>query len=357
MFSASFNTNQRSTRLFRKRQLLSMDLVYKAQPYVDVIAKNQYTYGLDFIQKGQPFTGAYDINVKKDFPFNITGPNHPDVQLWQYLGGSASSTTLDAMNTFCNTIDSNGLRHKFYRLNLFCGNDLNSCLIPLYNSSHWINPTYGFSKDRNYNFVESDYVETGSNAGLTSSGANQLVTNGGSKYLDLGIVPSIINPIGFVATNMHLSASVSCTVLSSIASFIFDSTLNFSDIYRLSIQLLNPPPYFVNIRGLIGSQGVNSQITPASNGFAPLNYYISSRISISDVANYQNGVQIGSTNTTSATAIMSNGIPSFIMYRSIDGFYSNIRITNYSIGLGLNSSEASIVSSAIAAFNTALNRS
>jgi hypothetical protein len=34
-----------------------------------------------------------------------------------------------------------------------------------------------------------------------------------------------------------------------------------------------------------------------------------------------------------------------------------MRISNYSIGLGLNSSEASIVSSAIAAFNTALNRS
>jgi hypothetical protein len=354
MFSANFNSNQRSTRLFRKRQLLGMDLVYKAQPYVDIIGKNQYTHGLDFIQKGQPFTGAYDINVKKDFPFHMSGPNHPDVQLWQYLGGTASSTTINAMNTFCNTIDSNGLRHKFYRLNLFCGDNLNSCLIPLYNSSHWINPTYGFSKDINYNFVESDYVETGSNAGLTSSGADVSQQSVGSKYLDLGIVASIINPIGLVPSNMHLSASVSCTPISTNATNIFYNTFNFTDVYSLGIQLLSGN---AGVRGMIGSQIVNSTITPVSTGFVPLNYYITSRIANNDSRNYQNGTQIGSTNTTTATTIMSNGLPSFLMYRQTSGFYGNMRISNYSIGLGLNSSEASIVSSAIAAFNTALNRS
>jgi len=64
MFSIRQNFTQRSTRLPRKRNLLGMDTVYKAQPFVEVVGKNENTISLDVISKTQPFIAAYD-NIKK----------------------------------------------------------------------------------------------------------------------------------------------------------------------------------------------------------------------------------------------------------------------------------------------------
>jgi len=330
-----------------------MDYIYNGQPYVEVVGKNDNALSLDLINNGQPFTPSYD-NTQKTFPFLLSGNNHPDVQLWQYLGGSASSTTLAAMNAFCNTIDSNGLRSKLYRLNLMCGNNLSSCLIPLYSSTHYYNPSFGYSKDINYNFVENDYVETGSNAGLTSSGADVTQIAVGSKYLDLGIRPTEVNTPGSAANNMHLAASVSCTPISANQISIFYNTVSYTDTYSLAIQLLGG---FASVRGMIGTQNTNTQITPASTGLLPLNFYIASRISTTDSRNYQNGSQIGTTNTTQAVNVLTSPSVPFLMYRQTAGYYGNMRISSYSIGLGLNSSEASVLSSAISTFNTALSRS
>jgi len=353
MFSIRQNIFQRSTRLPRKRNLLGIDYIYNGQPYVEVVAKNENAISLDLINNGQPFTPAYN-NTQKSFPFILSGSNHPDVQLWQYLGGSANSTTLSAMNAFCNTIDSNGLRSKLYRLNLMCGNNLASCLIPLYTSTHHYNPPLGYSRDVNFNFIESDYVETGSNAGLTSSGADVTQISVGSKYLDLGIKPNEINSVGNIPNNMHLAASVSCTPISANQTSIFYNTFAYVDIYSFGIQLLGG---VANLRTMIGSQGINSPITPSSSGFVPLNFYITSRISTTDARNYQNGSQIGSTNTTPATTVLTAPTNPFLMYRQSAGYYGNMRISSYSIGLGLNSTEASTLSSAISTFNSALNRS
>jgi len=60
MFSIRQNFYQRSTRLPKKRQLLTMDTVYKAQPFVQVVAKNENTLGLDVVKEAQPFVAAYD---------------------------------------------------------------------------------------------------------------------------------------------------------------------------------------------------------------------------------------------------------------------------------------------------------
>jgi hypothetical protein len=135
MFSIRQNFTQRSTRLPKKSQLLTMDTVYKAQPFVDVVAKNENTLGLDVVYQAQPFVAAYNNRLTGPL---YSGNNHIDVQNWLNTvtlnGGSASSTTIAALNTFCNSIDSAGLRNKFYRLNLFCGNNLSTCLAPLYTS-------------------------------------------------------------------------------------------------------------------------------------------------------------------------------------------------------------------------------
>lgn len=60
MFSIRQNFLQRSTRLPKKSQLLTMDVVYQAQPFVEVVAKNENTYSLDVVRQAQPFIAAFN---------------------------------------------------------------------------------------------------------------------------------------------------------------------------------------------------------------------------------------------------------------------------------------------------------
>ena len=72
---------------------------------------------------------------------------HPEAAAWQTAvvanGGSVSSTTLTAVNVFCKAVDSAGLRSVFYRLNLFCGGNLSSALVPLYRGPARTGTQYG----------------------------------------------------------------------------------------------------------------------------------------------------------------------------------------------------------------------
>lgn len=58
MFSAKFNFLKASNRLFTKSQLQTLDIIYKAQPFCDVVSKNQETKNLDIIYKAQPYVGT-----------------------------------------------------------------------------------------------------------------------------------------------------------------------------------------------------------------------------------------------------------------------------------------------------------
>ena len=58
MFSIKINLLKGPSRLLTKTQLESMDTVYKAQPFVQVVTKNQETRNMDVVYKAQPFLGA-----------------------------------------------------------------------------------------------------------------------------------------------------------------------------------------------------------------------------------------------------------------------------------------------------------
>lgn len=355
MFSAKFNLIKPFSRLIKKQKLETLDIVYNGQPFCNVVSKNQNTYNLDTTYLGQPFIGTPNNYIRR---LSAVGTNHPDVQNWLNIvtlnNGGASSTTIAALNTFCHSIDSAGLRNKFYRLSLFCGNNLNSCLVPLYVSTGYSNIPYGADTDTNFNFIEADYNETGSSAGLTSSGADPTQINSGSKYLNCTIRPSDIIPVGQSVNNMHLAATASCTALSAAGQFIFYNTFAYVDIYSLSVQLLGG---FANIRGMIGSQIVNSQIVPLSTGLvSPAQHIMTSRISNSDARNYQSGTQSGSTNTTPISTTNSSTQP-FLLFRQSAGYYSNLRLTDYSIGVGLTSSESLAYYNILQTFKATLSRS
>jgi hypothetical protein len=60
MFSIRQNFTQRSTKLPKKNQLLTMDIVSRAQPFVIVVANNINTLNLDIINQAQPLVAAFN---------------------------------------------------------------------------------------------------------------------------------------------------------------------------------------------------------------------------------------------------------------------------------------------------------
>jgi hypothetical protein len=92
-------------------------------------------------------------------------------------GGTVSASTASAVNTFCNAIDTAGIRDRFYRLNLFAGTGLNACLVPLYRGPSRTGTQYGNTTDTNNGpFVSGDYVETGASGGLTGANGKNIST-------------------------------------------------------------------------------------------------------------------------------------------------------------------------------------
>ncbi|NBX97498.1 hypothetical protein EBQ81_01360 [bacterium] len=57
MFSAKINLYKPFSRLINKNKLLKLDIIYKAQPFVNVVSSNQNTYNLNTVYKAQPFVG------------------------------------------------------------------------------------------------------------------------------------------------------------------------------------------------------------------------------------------------------------------------------------------------------------
>jgi len=124
--------------------------------------------------------------------------NNADAQNWinrvYTNGGTVSAATASAVNTFCNSIDAAGIRDRFYRLNLFCGNSdasLNAVRTPLYRGQSLAGTQFGNTIDTNVNFVAGDYAETGASGGLTGNG---------SKHLNTGLATNTL-----AAGNRHLA--------------------------------------------------------------------------------------------------------------------------------------------------------
>jgi hypothetical protein len=114
-------------------------------------------------------------------------------------GGTVSASTASAVNQFCNDIDAAGLRSKFYRLSLMCGDNLLAALVPLYRSTSFGGTVLGLATDDNVGFVSGDYTLAGS-----------LNNASGTKYLRLNARPfSTLLPAGNDRQSGHVA--VSCT--------------------------------------------------------------------------------------------------------------------------------------------------
>lgn len=255
-------------------------------------------------------------------------------------GGTVSASTASAVNTFCNAIDTAGIRDRFYRLNLFAGTGLSACLVPLYRGPSRTGTQYGNTTDTNSNFVSGDYVETGASGGLKG-----LRTS--SKRLDTGLAPAEFSGHDFHVSSYEIATTDSSYDYSlgglrgaNSAGFTFGTSDN-TGLYDFgtvnnAIRVTASPPN----GHLIGTQTGNRTGAIFRNGTSASTSYI------------------GGANTTSDWSLVTWGVAVFCG-QSADGVfgeYSSARIGGYSLGLSMNGTQAAAFYTAMQAFQTALTR-
>lgn len=120
---------------------------------------------------------------------------HPEALDWlrrvSENGGRSSLRHLQAVNNFCIAIDAAGIRSQFMRLSLIAGENLNAALVPLYISTRFNGPRWGYVSDTNFNLVSGDYSQTG---GITATNGT---TNASAKWITVGFNPANIYDAGF----------------------------------------------------------------------------------------------------------------------------------------------------------------
>jgi hypothetical protein len=250
-------------------------------------------------------------------------------------GGTVSSNTLAAVSTFCASIDAAGLRDRFYRLNLFCGNSdasLNAVRTPLYRGPSLTGTQYGGSLDTNNNFVQGDYAETGASGGLLG--------NGTTKYLDTGFAMNTLPSINSGHASLYnTNRSRTNAFRGQLGVNNGSSTIGFG----LSSD--------ANVYALWAGQA--AAVPATANGFL-----VASRTNSNNLVAYMNGSSIGSTSTPTSGSLSSLEAVVFAN-RTTAGTAANYdagRYQSYSIGTGLTTSEVSTYYTAILAFQTALGR-
>ena len=253
-------------------------------------------------------------------------------------GGTVSSSTAASVSAFCDSIDSvSGLRACFYRLNLFCGSNLNAALVPLYRSASFGGSPLGNTTDTNNAFVVTDYSE--------ASGLGPQATSSTTKYLDTGFagtsfgatrhVGVFIPAPGYTASNSHsyLGSSGAGSV-NHIGMFIQDN----------------------GIRAIDSAGGSYNGVSVTD--FLTAGHYVGNTPSGSFTLRrtWRNGVAIGSGGDATATATAStmyvfaenrNGT---VSRRTANGMYG------YHFGLDMTSAQAESLRSAFNTFATAIGR-
>jgi hypothetical protein len=260
---------------------------------------------------------------------------HPEAASWRTrviaAGGSVSSTTMRAVDAFCRSIDTAGLRDRFYRLSLLCGDNLTAARVPLYRSTSATGAVLGASVDANNSFATGDYSVTGG------------IKCGTSRSLDTGLSPDSAD----YATG-HVSVWIQRTGTFGRAGLVSTWNTSFTQP-SLSIEYSssNSNGWFQYYR----------EQNPGA-GTVTGNHLLVTRRTTTDQAWYQNGA-LGAQDTTLTTTTATSSIPWHIGARRIGTTiesFANENITHYSIGRALTAAQITSFYSALQTFMTALGR-
>ena len=277
---------------------------------------------------------------------------HPEAADWRARvianGGTVSGSTLQAVSRFCASISAAGIRDRFARLSLFCGDNLNAALVPLYRSFTFGGTVLGNTVDQSLGSpsfvgVGTDYAETGAGGGLTG--------NGTSKYLNTGLSVSDIGTF----TSGHLSVYHGQSSGTNVNRYYIaanDATL--SNRFFLGTDAFNT----AQVTAIYGATLIANE-SLAAQGHGAAGHRILSRASATLLTHYHNG-SVVATNTTDVTgggSLSTAAFPVFALNSNgtISRFH-NSWIAAYSIGLGLDGTQAAAYRTAMQAFQAALGR-
>lgn len=259
-------------------------------------------------------------------------------------GGTISTTVLRAVSDFCAAADRGAFRSAIYRFNPFAGGNLSGALVPLYRGPTFGGTNYGFATDTNANFVSADFVETGATGGLKGNGTN--------KYLNTGLASSSL-PTG---TSVHLSASATGCATSGDPFFLgtYDGSVPATGLFSLDEYNAG-----IAARTFRCGQSTSATTPSVSSPGTTESHIIGSRTSATSSVIYRGG-SAAATNTNSAT--LNRTIHPLFVFAcnqsgtAISGAFSASRIRIYSIGTGLDATQAAAFSAAVIALNTVLGR-
>jgi hypothetical protein len=261
---------------------------------------------------------------------------HPDVTKWiqrhNQLASSPSayldlsSNTLNALNAFCNSIHSNNLRDKIYRLNLFMGPNLFSARIPFYLGPD-DNTFYGSRQESVFNFSEGLYnPEIG------------LIGNGTSSYIESGLPTSLLMDI-FPSTHL----SYYCTNVPANNNSFIKTILSTQQGWALGSN-----------GALTNRIGRNSILLASSVGSRIL-----SRTSESSLCLYDDGILASCNNATTTVPNYNFAEIRILASRIVNNSpaeFNNGSYGGYSIGLGLDETEASNFANIMKTFQQSIGR-
>lgn len=295
----------------------------------------------------------------------VWASTHPEALDWQSRvisnGGTVSSSTLSAVSNFCSSMDTAGLRSKFLRLNLFCGNDLNACFTPLYLGPSFGGTQYGDPQDGNFGpFGSIDYTETGAGGGLSGNSSN-------SAYLDTGLNNTSFITTGNPFTTMGITYN-------NIHGAVYLSNLGTTESWMGGV-------IGGNIFGFEGNDYAGVSVFwgfgESQNWNSPAGSYVSNTTCSNEgliVGNLKSGNDVFSVENTSCTDSSSNsnvagvytatniyimrGPYGYVLPGDPEPSYNSTddTVAGYSLGLGFSSSELTSYYSALNSFQTALGR-
>ena len=250
-------------------------------------------------------------------------------------GGSVSVGVLNAADTFITTCKNSGVWDKLQRLNLFAGDQLAACLIPIIN-------TYGGAADINTNFVEADYSQTG---GLNSDGV--------TKRLNTNFIPN--SSIG--ATSCHLSTyiitgapgyiTMGCTTYGA-NNIQFRIGTNYNDAAVKSLVIIG------DYNGGANPQFQTYNATGITQGFI-----VVTKPSVNEMYMSKSGTTYLSNTSTYVGLTTLPTQPVYIFVNNDNGYpsqYTDATMGSYSVWSGLSLTQVSGYSFAMQNFQKALSR-
>ena len=242
---------------------------------------------------------------------------------------------LNAADTFITTCKNSGVWDKLQRLNLFAGDQLAACLIPIIN-------TYGGAADINTNFVEADYSQTG---GLNSDGV--------TKRLNTNFIPN--SSIG--ATSCHLSTyiitgapgyiTMGCTTYGA-NNIQFRIGTNYNDAAVKSLVIIG------DYNGGANPQFQTYNATGITQGFI-----VVTKPSVNEMYMSKSGTTYLSNTSTYVGLTTLPTQPVYIFVNNDNGYpsqYTDATMGSYSVGSGLSLTQVSGYSFAMQNFQKALSR-